>query len=442
MSHAVVTPSSSTTDTASLAISASLRGAARAVKGQVADMREMQVSDSAELAELMHEIESIKRQVHALSIDLLALSEQSGLHYVDGHTSAKVMMRHVNKLSGGEAAAREKCRRMFSRLELVAETYRAGELGTDQVMLLGRVFANPRVRGAMEHRQRWFLDLAKKLAFPRFEKRVLKWQRLIDEDGTEPPGDRTEANRTANMNQDPFDLTWDLTARFGSVRGAANNEILQAYIQVLFDADWAEARARVGDSVCKADLARTDEHRRSDALSQIFIDAATNKEGMAPLKSTHGIMWSASAYEEMARRFAGAKPQPFDIDDYCCSTIDGNPVDPYEAFADSVVNKIRRIVVDAAGVVTDMGRARSFTGLARDAVRITGRECFWIGCWVPATLCETDHTHPYQGGGRTNPGNGAPGCGRHNQWKENGYRVWRDETGQIHIQRPNGTEIE
>ena len=53
------------------------------------------------------------------------------------------------------------------------------------------------------------------------------------------------------------------------------------------DADWAEAR--LGDSVCKADLARTDEHRRSDAVSQIFIDAATNKEGLAPLKSTHGI---------------------------------------------------------------------------------------------------------------------------------------------------------
>nr|WHW29253.1 hypothetical protein [uncultured bacterium] len=426
------------------------------IAGGLDAVREIEIRDSAHLAELMKQVESIKCRAHALSIDLLEASEQAGLHFQDGHRSAKNMTRHVNKLSGGEASGREQCRRMFRKLPVVAAAYRTGGLGTDQVMLLGRVFANPRVRGAMEGRQEWFLEHAAKLSFPRFEQRVRSWERLIDEDGPEPASERAQNSRAANMNQDPFDLVWDLTAKFTSVDGAFVNEIHQAYCQALFELDWAEAKARVGDSVCMADLCRTPTQRRSDALVQMAADAAANENGMAPIDIDHTVVWTAPTYEEMARRNAGAKPQPIDIDDYRCETINGDPLDPVEAFASSLVNKIRRAVVDAKGVVIDKGRARYFTGLTRDAVRITGRECFWPGCWLPATRCETDHLYDHAKGGRTNPGNGAPGCGMHNRWRVVRLAslrlcvgsksavpavLWRDDTGQIRIQRPDGTEI-
>jgi hypothetical protein len=32
-------------------------------------------------------------------------------------------------------------------------------------------------------------------------------------------------------------------------------------------------------------------------------------------------------------------------------------------------------------------------------------------------------------------------CGRHNHFKQRGYRTWRDPTGQWHTYRPDGTEI-
>jgi hypothetical protein len=145
----------------------------------------------------------------------------------------------------------------------------------------------------------------------------------------------------------------------------------------------------------------------------------------------------------MASRFDGNPPKPFDIDGFRCETIDGDPLEPYEAFANSLVNQIRRVVVDAKGVVIDLGRARFFTGAARDAVQLAGDgECDWKGCWVKASMCETDHLHEHGRGGRTCPGNGAPCCGRHNRWKQKGYRVWRDDTGTIHITRPDGSEIE
>lgn len=409
--------------------------------GELDDLRGVEVASSKELATLMRRIESVRRRAHALAIDVLTVSEVSGLHYQDGHSSGKVMSRHVNKLSGAEAAGRDKCRRMFLNLELIAGAYRAGDIGTDQVMLLGRVHANPRVRDAMQRRQRRFIKDAKRLSFKRFQQRVFEWERITDEDGAQPPGDRAIENRTANIHQNAFDLSWDLTANFPSVDGAFVNELHEAYTNALFDLDWAEAKARVGDGVCMADMCRTHAQRKSDAWVQICADAAANENGMAPVGLTHNVVWRASTYEELARRFAGGEPRPFDVDDYGCETIDGHPLDPTEAFANSVLNKIRRVVIDAKGVVIDMGTARRFTGLARDAVRIAGRECFWLGCWLPATRCETDHLHDHAKGGRTHPGNGAPGCGRHNRWKQKGYTVHRDDTGQIRIYRPDGTEI-
>ena len=73
---------------------------------------------------------------------------------------------------------------------------------------------------------------------------------------------------------------------------------------------------------------------------------------------------------------------------------------------------------------------------------MTDRECFWPGCHVPATACETDHLDDHSKGGRANPGNGGPGCGTHNRWKQKGYRVSRDDNGRIHVYRPDGSKID
>ncbi len=86
--------------------------------------------------------------------------------------------------------------------------------------------------------------------------------------------------------------------------------------------------------------------------------------------------------------------------------------------------------------------------LARLAAQLANTECFWPGCHVPVSRCQIDHLVPFTerddggGGGRTNPGNGGPACGKHNRHKEHGSTVWRDPTGRWHTHRPDGTEIE
>ena len=67
--------------------------------------------------------------------------------------------------------------------------------------------------------------------------------------------------------------------------------------------------------------------------------------------------------------------------------------------------------------------------------------CIWPGCFVPVGRCQADHLEDWQHGGCTCSTNGAPLCGRHNRWKNRGYKVWRDPNGIWHTYRPDGSEI-
>ena len=125
-----------------------------------------------------------------------------------------------------------------------------------------------------------------------------------------------------------------------------------------------------------------------------------------------------------------------------CETTDGHQLEPNEAFLDALVNGVRRVVVDAKGVVIDMSQKRFFTGFARVALQIAHSECEWPGCHIPASRCQADHTTSHARGGPTTQQNASLFCKRHNRHKERGYTVWRDQqTGQIRIITPSGYEI-
>jgi hypothetical protein len=133
---------------------------------------------------------------------------------------------------------------------------------------------------------------------------------------------------------------------------------------------------------------------------------------------------------------------PTTVDDRRCETTTGHQLDPDDMLAAVLCGHVRRVVLDAAGVVIDLGRrARLFTGAARDAVLLVDRWCIWPGCDIRSGHCQTDHTRPWATNGPTRPGNGGPACARHNRWKQRGYRTWRDPDGGWHTYRPNGTEI-
>lgn len=400
------------------------------------------VGSAREASALIRSIETCARKLRAVQVGVQGELEESAVHKADSFASAKAMTRHVARLSPAAAASRERGARMRVALPEVWAALQAGELGIDQFDLLGRVHANPRVRQHMVDAQEWFRRIAGSLSFADFELEVRRWERYADEDGPEPRNSAGHDNRNASLLQDKIDLGWQLAGSFAAMQGASIDEIYARYVAAERLADWEKAGAEHGDEATASHLPRTEGQRRADALWQVFQDAAAADGSACGVEFVHNVVWNDVTFEEMLRRLGGEDPQPLDPGDVVCHTVDGVPLEPMAAAANALVTKMRRVVTDAAGVVIDLGRARRFTGGARLAVQLSERHCPWPGCSVPTSQCEIDHTTEHAKGGRTNPGNGGPFCGRHNRHKQKGFAVWRDPTGEWHVYRPDGSEIE
>jgi hypothetical protein len=126
-----------------------------------------------------------------------------------------------------------------------------------------------------------------------------------------------------------------------------------------------------------------------------------------------------------------------------CETTAGTPVHPDDVLAATIHGHVRRVVLDGAGVVTDMGRRRRlFTGAAREAAQLSARRCSRNGCRIPTEFCDIDHVHEHAKGGATDAINGDPACGSHNRQKNEGYSTIRDpHSGRVVHSRPDGTPM-
>jgi hypothetical protein len=413
-----------------------------ALQGALDEMLRESVSlgSAREAATLVRSLEACNRRLRAAQLRVQAEIDASGVYAADAHASAKVMTRHCARLSPAAAAGRERGARMAQALPEVGDALGRGVLGIDYFDPLARVWANPRVRDHMADAQSWFLRIAARLSYRDFETEVRTWERLADDDGPEPANSRNHDNRDVRLAQDPVDLGWQWAGGCGAMQGAQMSEILEHYVSAERLADWEKARAELGETATASDLPRTEAQRRADAVWQVFQDAAANPASACP-DIVHNIVWDADTITELARRFGGGPSRPLDPTTSVCRTLDGVALEPSEAFASVFVDKLRRVVVDAAGVVVDLGRARRFTGGARLAVQLADSHCPWPGCEVPTSACEIDHSIDHARGGGTNPDNGGPLCGRHNRHKQKGFAVWRDPSGVWHTYRPDGSAV-
>ena len=393
------------------------------------------------------QLEHLGRRVDAAKAALVGEIGSAGHHRVDGHGSPRIMVRHIARLSESESLDRARAAEACADLPKVEAAWQTGELPTSAVTTLGRVHANTRVAPAMVDRQDDFITDARTMSSKAFRQKMRRWERLIDEDGPEPANERNHRNRDARLVQNPIDLSWDLKGSYASLQGAQMREILDRYLDAEFRADWAAAKAAdlaAGGTgtFTKADLQRTDNQRRADALHRIFQDATTNPAGPIPPGFVHNIHWSATSYEQMLASMDTNRPPKLDPDTHMCRTTDGYELDPTETAICSLVSKIRRIVVDATGVVIDQGRARRFTGSARTAATATHTHCIWPGCHTPASRCDIDHLCEHSRNGPTTQPNAAPLCGKHNRWKHKGYTITRQPDGNWHTTRPDGSQLE
>lgn len=408
-------------------------------------LEELQALDPARLEAVLAEVEQVRRRVEVVLAEGTALAERAGVHRADRHRGITAWGRATFNWAPAEALRITRNGAALGSLPAVRAMAWAGMLGVAQLSEFGRVFANPRCQDALTTAEGALGDDARHRPFVEFRDLLQRWEALADADGAhrEHTDARTQRHATVGIVGSQVVVLAE-----GDVEtGLELREIFEQFCQAEFAADWEAASADAnGRDICVADLARTDHQRRFDAFAAIFRAAATAPtNGRSPDPLVNLVVDLRTA-EELLRRAAGDDVPPVDPDDYDqrrCESVDGVPVDPDAMLVALLTGALRRVVVDDAGVVIDLGRrSRLFRGGARDAVRLAERRCLWPGCGLHAGRCQIDHTQPWANTqGSTSPHNGGLACGCHNRHKHHGYTTRRDPRGVWHTYRPDGTEI-
>jgi hypothetical protein len=215
------------------------------------------------------------RVVRAAQVGLLDEVDRRGFHKADGFASAKVLVRHAANLSDGEALRRARAQRALRDLLAVAAAFRAGRLGACQVDRIARVHANPRVRDLLVDIDADLAVVAARLPYREFDAYLLDWERLADHDGAGDDAQRDHVRRNFRIGTDLNGAVW-IDGNLGTLDGAELREVHEHFVEAELHADWADARARLGDAATFDDLPRTEAQRRADALMAIIRAAAAN----------------------------------------------------------------------------------------------------------------------------------------------------------------------
>lgn len=183
------------------------------------------------------------------------------------------------------------------------------------------------------------------------------------------------------------------------VGGSIFKNELDRLEQQLFEADWAEARSRLGEAATADDLCRTPEQRRADA----FVEMARRSAAMpANARQARVLLTVLIGYETFAGRI--------------CQLADGTVVTPGQVVTLLTEADVERVVFGAPSRVVDVGvKQRLFTGASRRAVEVRDLECTDDSCDVPYGRCEVDHIQRFEDDGPTIQANGRLKCPRHHR---------------------------
>jgi len=420
----------------------------------VADLHAVDLTrlTARELLALAGTLEVISRRLDHAKDSLAGHIDATGAHGVDGHKTAKAALVHINRVPGAEAHGSIQTARALRRMPEVDAAYAAGTIPTASVRAIARVASNPRVTDLVDELvDRIFAAQAREASHDDLASFVRDWERFADADGAEQAREHTHRRRNASLVRNDLAAAWHLRGEFGDLHGASMAEVLAAYEHAEWLADRDAAIAEHGPGATPDQFPRTAAQRRADAVLAIFRRAAATPADAQSPEPLVSIVIDQETLETELARAAGhpAGHDPSRLDQRICRTTSGHPVHPADAVAAILVGHVRRVVVDAASNVIDLGRRRRcFTGSSRDAALLQtairdrgGTTCFWADCNSPPQWMQVDHDQTWRALGPSDIANSQTACGHHNRLKETGYRPVRGPDGTYTYRRPDGTEI-
>lgn len=395
--------------------------------------------DAVEMRAWLEGVERTRRTVEAAAVAAAGAVDRSNPFRDQGFFTAKSAIKHMCRLSGPDAHRRVQTARLHAGLPAWGQAEANGQVGVAQSELMARVVANPRLPAEIVERDSPdLLHDAIELPYDDFERHVRTWEALADPDGDRTRNDQQHTNRNVRLRPRP-EGGWTLAGNLTELAGCEFMEIFSWFCEAEWQADWADARTRLGEAADTTDLVRTEAQRRADALLAMARAAASTPPDTQSPRPTANILIDHESFEAHLR---GETPDPATYRSVVVRTHTGRRLHPDDAVNAALIGHIRRAVHDNSGTVIDLGRrSRLFRGSSREAVMLLVTTCVWIGCDRPVAWCDADHSLGWKAHGATVPRNGGPLCGGHHHLKERGFRVYRDDHGHWHIIAPDGNEL-
>jgi hypothetical protein len=401
--------------------------------------------DDSALTDEFRRLELERRRIEAEMAAVVAEGDRRSIHVVDHHHSMTGWLRANANYSNSQCARLRKLARLVDDFDEVGDALHAGRIGTAQVDELARVRANPRCGDQLGDSMDILLEQAEQLSFEAARTCLRRWETLADLEGAHADREANVVNRTATV----VDLDGALHVRASGGDALSTAEmiaIFNAELERQFRLDVAERTRLHGPDAPASSLPRTDSQRRFDALQTIFLHAApAPTDGRRPTALVNIIVDQRTYEESLARH--GFVPYPddlpqVDLSKRRCETDTGINLLPDDVVRASLQGHVRRVVMNSAGVVIEMGRKqRLFTGSARDAAKLMAASCDHPGCGVCVTFAQVDHVTEWSEDGPTDPENSSIACGRHNPTKHSHYRVKRTSRGYVVYHRRDGTAM-
>ena len=352
---------------------------------------------SAELNEAVEELQRMRARLEAAEARVVARWDADRGWQLDGARSGGAWLACKCRLPPGVAHQRVRHARAVRSLPEVAAAWSAGEIDRTHITaLLGA--RNPRTEEAFATGHKELLDAARTQWFSSFRRVCDYWVQHADPDGAEDRAASQRSGREVDLAQS-FEGMWFGGMTFDEVSGTIVHTTLTIIEQELFEADWAEAKARLGREPMIFDLQRTPAQRRADAMVEMATRARTAPVGgrrPAPLFTV------VVGYET----FAGRTCELWNRTVITLGTVAAWLGDA----------EIERVVFDSPSRVVDVGaRRRFFRGALRRAIEVRDRTCFHPTCDEAPAQPQIDHIIESANGGDTTQVNGRLGCGFHNR---------------------------
>jgi hypothetical protein len=287
--------------------------------------------------------------------------------------------------------------RALRHMPEVDAAFAAGDINTEHVSKLAAARATD--PEAFVKAEEDLVHEATALRFDQFSRRITYWQQEVAEDDAETKAQTQFDTRHAHSSK-TFEDAVVVDAVFDKVGGAIWQNELDRLTDLLFKADWAEAKAMLGRDPYVHELERTPAQRRLDAMVLMATRSAAKPENAVEARVLLQVL---VGYETFAGRI--------------CELADGTVLTPGQVVSVLDHADVQRVVFGSPSCVIDVGaKQRLFKGATRTAVQLRDLECRGDpSCDVRFPDCEVDHLQPNAWGGPTVQANGGLKCTWHHR---------------------------